>query len=191
MQPPSGVYLAALVRRLLTTWARRVGSAASQTGSSGRASFRACPDASMTGRLASTAVSATARSDTRSFRRVSLSLVMRDTSSRSSMSRTMWESWRSIIFRVSMATAGSCDMLSTWRPVRMGASGFRSSWASVARNSSFRRSAFFKASSARFRSVTSWVSPRTNSASPDGAELGHQAGGVTAAPRPGPGSRTR
>ena len=49
IEPPSGVYLAALVRRLLTTWARRVGSASSQSGSSGRASFRACREASMIG----------------------------------------------------------------------------------------------------------------------------------------------
>ena len=60
--------------------------------------FQGVPEASMAGRLASTAVSATACSNTRSLRRISLSLVIRDRSSRSSMRRTMWESWRSIIF---------------------------------------------------------------------------------------------
>jgi hypothetical protein len=65
--------------------------------------------------------------------------VMRETSSRSSMRRTIWVTWRSIIGRTrATAPAASCDSRSTSRPVRSGASGLRSSCARMAMNSSLR-----------------------------------------------------
>ena len=87
--------------------------------------------------------------------------VIRETSSRSSTSRTRCSTCRSIIARARStvgvvglgAAAGSAGAL------RIGASGLRSSWASIARNSSLRRSASRKASSCRLRSVMSSIEP--------------------------------
>ena len=58
------------------------------------------------------------------------------------MSRTISATCRSIIPRTRRTASGaSPDSRISSRPVRMGASGLRSSWASSARNSSLRESA--------------------------------------------------
>ena len=79
--------------------------------------------------------------------------VMRDISSRSSTRRTRWLTWRSMMSRIAPAlarrrpaAAAACSAL------RSGASGLRSSCASVARNSSLRRSASRSALARRSRS---------------------------------------
>ena len=59
MRPRRSVYLAALVSRLTNTCDRRIGSASSTIGVSGRRSTSSCPLSSMLGRLASTASSTT------------------------------------------------------------------------------------------------------------------------------------
>ncbi len=79
---------------------------------------------------------------------------MRETSSRSSIRRTICVTWRSIIGRTrATAPAASCDSRSTSSPVRSGASGLRSSWARMAMNSSLRRSTS--------RSCSSWTRSRS------------------------------
>ena len=106
MRPPGSVYFAALLSRFENTCARRVASPSTGSGSRGSATSSAWPRASMNGRAVSTRVCArTSRSSTRSCRSASLPVVMRDTSSRSSTSRTIWRSWRSIISRARRATA--------------------------------------------------------------------------------------
>jgi hypothetical protein len=81
---------------------------------------------------------------------------MRDTSSNSSISFTSCDSCRSIIANTRAESALTLGRRrNTCSPVRIGASGLRSSWASVARNSSLRWSARRSASSAsRWR--TNW-----------------------------------
>ena len=63
--------------------------------------------------------------------------VMRETSSRSSTSRTMWRSCRSIISRMrAWPRRGGRARAGSRAALRRGASGLRSSWPSMARNSS-------------------------------------------------------
>ena len=67
------------------------------------------------------------------------------------MSRTRCRIWRPITWWACAATSGDTPSLfRISRPVRIGASGLRSSWASVARNSSLRRSASIS------RTLLSW-----------------------------------
>ena len=93
------MYLALLVSRLLKTWASRVRSASRATGSGGSETVSVCPAASMSGRAVSTALFTTSASSTRERRSSILLRLMRETSSRSSISRTMWPSCRSIMPR--------------------------------------------------------------------------------------------
>ena len=95
----------------------------------------------MSGRLVSTALLHHRRQSTRSLRSSSLPRLMRLTSSRSSTSRTICSSCRSIRVRACSPASRSVDSRMICRALRIGASGLRSSWASVARNSSLRRSA--------------------------------------------------
>lgn len=71
-----------------------------------------------------------------------LPLVMRATSSRSSTSRVSSRTWRSTMSRM-RATGGASGYrwVSSETEVRIGASGLRSSWPRLARNSSLRRAA--------------------------------------------------
>ena len=134
------------------------------------------PHFSISGRLASTALFTTAASSTRSLRSSILPVVMRDTSSRSSTSRVIWCTCRSIT-SVAHCNSGTGGPLARkiCTALRIGASGLRSSWASIARNSSLRRSdslsaakslAFSMAMTARWarssaaaRSVASYTRP--------------------------------
>src|SRR5207244_16048 len=87
---------------------------------------------------------------------------------------------RSIMARTCSPCAASArGSLRTCSALPIGASGLRSSWASIARNSSLRRSASRRASSARTRSVTSKATPPTRAAAPAGPGMGkvlHEAG---------------
>ena len=85
---------------------KRVGSASSQSGSSGRTSLQRVPRGVNHGSARLDGDLDHGPQQYPLFPEVSLSFVIRDASSRSSMSRTMWESWRSIILRVSMAAPG-------------------------------------------------------------------------------------
>ena len=97
MRPPGSVYLAALVSRLPTTWASRTGSASRGSDSAGRRHVKSWPWASMSGWTVSTARATTAASSTRSLRSSILPRMIRETSSRSSTSRTRCCTCRSII----------------------------------------------------------------------------------------------
>ena len=87
---------------------------------------------------------------------VSVPRAMRDISRRSSTSRTIWPVWRSSTSRPQRRFSSRMSMLCrTSSTLRIGASGLRSSCPSMARNSSFLRSASSRAAFAPRRSVTS------------------------------------
>ena len=164
--PPELVYLAALLSRLENTCESRVASASSQTGASGSVTSSVCPRLLMNGSASSTALRMTCCSCTGLRRTISLPVVMRDTSSRSSTRRTICRSWRSMTSRERSANVGLAPaMRRISRPFISGASGLRSSCANVARNSSLRRSATRSACSALRRSAVSCSSMRLDSSS--------------------------
>ena len=166
MWPPRSVYFAALFSRLPSTWARRTGSASTQTGDGGSSSCNECERASIAGREVSTAAAITPASATRSRRSTSVPRVMRDTSSRSSSSSAMWFTWRSMISVLQCScSADAVGARAIRAACRIGASGLRSSCASVARNSSLRRSAAWRSCSAWSRSSSSdaWRASSSNS----------------------------
>ncbi len=156
MCPPRRVYLALLVSRLPRTCASRVRSASSEHGLARQRDGERVPGGvdERPGCLHGTADHVGQQHPLR--RSSILSRLMREISSRSSISRTMCPSCRSIISRAwATARASAAASRITSNPLRSGASGLRSSWASRARNSSLRRSASRIASSARLRSVMS------------------------------------
>ena len=139
--PPCGVYLAALLSRLLMTCASRVASAFTNSGASPDSNANLWRPASITGWLSSIACCAISRRSTSPRRNSILPRLMRETSIRSSINRTRWASWRSIIARTCAALAESGLAASAPRPLASGASGLRNSCARMARNSSLRASA--------------------------------------------------
>ena len=159
IRPPGSVNLAALCRMLPTTCTSRVLSPSTVSGSSGSSMASSCRRASMAGRAVSTARATIAPTSTGSRCSVIMPRVMRDTSSRSSIRRTRCSTWRSMMSRAE-ARCGSASSFSrsSCTAVRIGASGLRSSCASIARNSSLRRSASCSAavvaSSSAVRSAT-------------------------------------
>ena len=164
--PCSSVYSAALDGRLPTTCDKRRGSACSCTGCGGNCRLSRWRRASISGRTVSTAVSMTEASQTSSRRKAIAPRVMRETSSRSSSSAARCCTWRSITswhqrFCTSV-TFGVLQSIAAWR---IGASGLRSSCASVARNSSLRRSASRNSCSSHLRSVMSVNHTATSSCS--------------------------
>ena len=141
MRPPGCMNLHALLRRFAMTWQRRVRSAMSHTGCSGNDRSRRWPMRLSSASTLSIAFATMTASSTRSRWSSSLSSVMRLTSMRSSTSRTMWSTWRSIMAEVEPTSSASPPArLSRFTPVRIGASGFRSSCASTARKWFLRRS---------------------------------------------------
>ena len=150
---------AALCRMLAITCTRRVLSPSMLINSSGKSISRACRCASMAGRAVSTARATIAPMSTGSSCNVIMPRVMRETSSRSSIRFTRCSTCRSIT-SLARLRCGSASSLrrSSCTAVRIGASGFRNSWASIARNSSLRWfaswSACVEASSAAVLSVT-------------------------------------
>jgi len=155
-RPPSAVNLLALVSRLHSTCATRSRSASSQGVGSGSDTPRCWARPSNSGCVVSCAEATISASGVGARRNCSLPLVMRETSSRSSSSRAMWPTWRSMTSKLhclfSSLARGERAIIAA---CRTGASGLRSSWASVARNSSLRRSASRSASSCRLRPVMS------------------------------------
>ena len=147
--------------------ARRVGSTSNQTASGGRQITSSCRRDAKVGRVVSTALVTMVSSATRSLRRVIFPDVMRETSRRSSTRRTMWRTCRWMRSRACSTMAVSAERrCRSSSALHMGARGFRSSCASIARNSSLRRSAaasccarWRSSSSRRFRSVMSIPTP--------------------------------
>ena len=156
MLPPSSEYLAALLRRLPTTCARRVTSPLTRSGRSGRSTVSRCRRASIAGRVVSIARETTTATSTGSLCSLIFPWVMRDTSSRSPTRRVRCSVCRPITSR-HQAISGSerSRRLISWTAFWIGASGLRSSWASIARNSSFRRSASRSVCSSRSRAAIS------------------------------------
>jgi len=173
MCPSRSVYLAALFKRFVTAWASRIGSASSLIGVSGRTRVNSWPPAFKSAPLVSTAERSTAPSSTRSLRSSSRLLVIRATSTRSSISRAICRTCRSIADTAHCDSgASAASRFRIWTALRIGASGLRSSWARIARNSFLDRSTVFKVSSVRLRSVISTstlTAPRTF---PDPSRIG-------------------
>ena len=110
MRPPGGVYLAALLSRLqITCDEARRDRTDSGSASAGRSSVSLWPPRLDQRRRRSPARRCTsdARS-TRSWRSSMRPRLMRDTSSRSSIRRTICATWRSIIARAQAAASRSC-----------------------------------------------------------------------------------
>ena len=102
------------------------------------------------------------------------------------MSRTMTATWRAITPRA-VRTSGSVrpSRPRVWTALRIGASGFRSSWASVARNSSLWRLAS-ASSSARARTAeTSWTASRISSGCSESGGNGRALSSIVLRPRTG------
>ena len=137
--PCSSVYLTALVNKLRMICENRTGSACVQTGSLGKDNENRCWRSSRSGLISS------AVCRIHHFHRLLLSwilpCVIRETSSRSSTSRTMCSTCRFIKSRAHTAVAGSVSIANNSSALRIGAKGLRSSWARTARNSSLHRSA--------------------------------------------------
>ncbi len=156
MRPPGGEYLLALLSRLPRLCVRRAASTSMYTGCRGTLISSCCPAMSIAGRQASTASSTTELKLVGARCRLSLSKASRPMSIRSSISRTINPTCRSIVCRSrSMVAASAVPRCSTANDDTSGASGLRSSWASIARKWSLRALASRTASSARFRSVMS------------------------------------
>ena len=133
---------------------QRVGLEPQAAGAS--ETLSSCFRSSMSGRTASTALLTTGERSSGSFRRPIFPRVMRETSSRSSISRARCFTCR---WTTSFAQSRSSSVSSfpkSWTALLMDDSGFRSSWASIARNSSFRRSASSRSASMSF----CWVMSR-------------------------------
>ncbi len=149
ISPPSSVYLAALVSRFSNTWVRRMASPSTHSGCGGSFVSKRCRLRSSSGRTVSIARAIVKARSTGSMRSPIAPRVMREMSSRSSTSRVTWSTWRTRVSRTQATRASVPPMrLSTSAALRIGASGLRSSWPSMARNSSLRRSASRRASSA-------------------------------------------
>ena len=156
MRPPGSVYLAALFSRLASTWASRTGSASTHSGSGGSATSSSCWRASMSGRLVSTARATTAATSTGSLRKLDLAA-----GDARHVQQVVHQAGQVLhlplhhVARLRHARPASAPASRRiCRPLRMGASGLRSSWASIARNSSLRRSASRNSCSSRSRSFS-------------------------------------
>ncbi len=152
--PRGSVYLAALVSRFATTCASRTGSPSTSSPSRGTCTSSRCAPSSSDGAAISIASDTARPISNRSFFSLILPRVIRETSSRSSTSPIRWRTWRSAIARSCSSPGGAPRSRMSWSAVAIGASGLRSSWPSIARNSSLRRSASRAASYAR-RAISS------------------------------------
>src|SRR3954447_16422121 len=161
-RPPRGVYLMAFWSRLQTTCSSRTGSPITRAVRVSTARSRSLARASDFMPSSERQRSATSRRSTGRRCRLILPRVTRETSSRSSTMRTRWRVWRRMISRW-RTSRSSCEPTSssTQRALRMAAMRLRSSWPSMARNSSLRRSASAWRSS---RSRTSYWRRRARSA---------------------------
>src|SRR3954447_25742982 len=161
-RPARGVYLMAFWSRLQTTCSSRPGSPLTTAVRVSTATSRSLARASDFMPSSTRQRSTTSRRSTGRRCRLILPRVTRETSSRSSTMRTRWRVWRMMTSRW-RTSCSSCDPTSssTQRALRMAAMGLRSSWPSMARNSSLRRSASAWRSS---RSRTSYWRRRARNA---------------------------
>ena len=173
MPPPGSVYLAALLSRLASTCSSRVGSASRTTGTSGSETINSWPPLGHQGRAASAARATTAAevhhllaehdlapADPRDVHQV--------------VDQPGHVPHLPLRHRPLLAPCSGpppCPFMRC-RAEAIGASGLRSSWASMARNSSLRRSASRSACSARFRSVMSSAIPATRTTRPRSSRIG-------------------
>jgi hypothetical protein len=141
MWPPSGVYLAALSRRLATIWARRTGSPLSQIASDGRSRDNRCLRRSMWGVAVSTAWASTVASSSGCTSSWSLPCATRETSSRSLTIRVRCSACRATTSIECFVPSVVSAARNTALALRMTARGLRSSCPSIARNSSLWRPA--------------------------------------------------
>ena len=147
IRPPGGVYLAALCSRLESTWTRRFLSPSTSASGVRTSTSSWCRFDATRGSTCSTALWTTEPISTRCRSIATSPRVTRETSSRSWIRDFMWSTWRTMISLVRLTTASvPPESLSMWAAAMIGASGLRSSWASMARNSSF---AWFWFSAAR------------------------------------------
>ncbi len=138
--PPSPVYFEALPIRLVKTWVRRTRSPRVPTGSGGRSRNRCWPRSRMRGSTVSSAWSIAFETGIGSRFRVILPLLMRAASSRSSSRRAMWSTWRRMTFGKFRSWGEAfAERSSSIDDMLIGTSGLRSSCASIARNSFWRR----------------------------------------------------
>ena len=166
IRPPSGVNLTALWRRFETTCARRVGSASTHKGRSGSFTSSCCRRAAASGRELSRLAASTSPRVIRRRSIFTVPRVIRAMSSRSSTMRVRCRVWRRMTSRhrsLSTAESAPSSRSTAWR---IGASGFRSSWPSMARNSFLRRSLWTSCSARRWALSSAWrrcadTAPRT------------------------------
>ena len=150
MRPPCSVYLAALLSRFANTWASRVGSASRWTGSGGRVTVEfvaACLDERAAGLHG-------ALHHRRQFDPLlaEFELAPGDAGHVEQVVDQPHHLLHLPLHHArgparSSGRVGPSASRRICRALRIGASGLRSSWASVARNSSLRRSASFRAAS--------------------------------------------
>ena len=140
MVPPSPVYFEAFPSRLVNTWARRTRSPQVPSGSGGSSTSSCWPRSRTRGMTVSTAWSMTSARASASRVMVILPLLMRAASSRSSSRLAMWSTWRRMTFE-KFSTWGEAlaERSSSIEDMLIGTSGLRSSCASMARNSFWRR----------------------------------------------------
>jgi hypothetical protein len=156
--PCGGVNLLAFWRTLPTTWVIRVTSMSVQTAATGKSRRRSISLSSKNSRWSSHVRRTRLRRSTTSRWSWILPREIRVTSRRSSIRRVRWSVWRRMARRARADCGLSEGSFSRRKmPLRMGASGLRSSCERTPRNSVFRRSASRTASSATFRSVMSWA----------------------------------
>ncbi len=170
--PPGGVNFSALPSRLLRICSTRVSSASIQTGAGAWHSIR-CPRA-LSAVAAVTRRLIAARSIRRRLR-LTLPVARRVTSSRSSTRRTRCCTWRAMMARASplRGSAGPHSPM-TCSAVVMAPSGLRSSWPSMAKNSSLARLAASAWAWARSRSASARLRSRTSSPMPTRVSSGRR-----------------
>jgi hypothetical protein len=171
--PPSWVYLAALLRIFASTCTRRFLSPHASAGAGACVTLNCWRRACTSGPTCSTASKAIWPMSSGVSSSSTRPRVTRETSSRSSISAVMWRTWRPMIWlvlRTRFSFGSARSRRSAAAPI--GASGLRSSCASMARNSSLRRSSSRSFSSAILRSVTSLAAPIHSSISPSSRNIG-------------------
>ncbi len=165
MRPPRGVYLAALPSTLPMACVRRSASPFTVSGASGLTTDNAWPRSSISGWMVSTARAMSVATSIGSLRQVDLAAGDTRHVQQVVHQTCQMRSCRSIISREPRSCSSEWLMRMRCTALRIGASGLRSSCASIARNSSLLRSASRSACSALVRSMTSLCSARLARAS--------------------------
>ena len=161
MCPPRLVYLAALPSTLPSACVRRSGSPLTLSGSSGVSTVNWWPRASISGCTVSTARATRVATSTGLARQSDLAARdARHIEQIVDQARQVRQLPLDHVARPDQLRVADRSMRMSCTALRIGASGLRSSCASIARNSSLWRSASFSACSARARSTTSLCSAR-------------------------------